>query len=44
MSFQQFTGTATYLASPELRDAVNVAVPLSPASGEMPRAASQWTH
>ncbi len=28
MSFQQFTGTATYLASPELRDAVNVAVAL----------------
>ena len=26
--FQQFTGTATYLASPELRDAVNVAVAL----------------
>ena len=24
MSFQQFTGTATYLAAPELRDAVNV--------------------
>ncbi len=28
MSFQQFTGTATYLAAPELRDAVNVAVAL----------------
>ncbi len=28
MSFQQFTGTATYLASPELRDAVNVAAAL----------------
>ncbi len=28
MSFQQFTGTPTYLASPELRDAVNVAVAL----------------
>ncbi len=28
MSFHQFTGTATYLASPELRDAVNVAVAL----------------
>ncbi len=28
MSFQQFTGTATYLASPELRDAVNVAIAL----------------
>jgi len=28
MQFQQFTGTATYLASPELRDAVNVAVAL----------------
>ncbi len=28
MSFQQFTGTDTYLASPELRDAVNVAVAL----------------
>ena len=28
MPFQQFTGTATYLASPELRDAVNVAVAL----------------
>jgi MoxR-like ATPase len=28
MRFQQFTGTATYLASPELRDAVNVAVAL----------------
>ncbi len=28
MSFAQFTGTATYLASPELRDAVNVAVAL----------------
>ena len=28
MKFQQFTGTATYLASPELRDAVNVAVAL----------------
>ena len=28
MTFQQFTGTVTYLASPELRDAVNVAVAL----------------
>ncbi len=28
MSFQQFTGTDTYLAAPELRDAVNVAVAL----------------
>jgi MoxR-like ATPase len=28
MSFHQFTGTADYLASPELRDAVNVAVAL----------------
>ncbi len=28
MQFQQFTGTATYLASPELRDAVNVAIAL----------------
>ncbi len=28
MGFQQFTGTATYLASPELRDAVNVAIAL----------------
>ena len=28
MKFEQFTGTATYLASPELRDAVNVAVAL----------------
>ncbi|MCP3962245.1 MAG: MoxR family ATPase [bacterium] len=28
MTFEQFTGTATYLASPELRDAVNVAVAL----------------
>ncbi len=28
MQFQQFTGTDTYLASPELRDAVNVAVAL----------------
>jgi len=28
MSFEQFTGTATYLASPELRDAVNVAIAL----------------
>ncbi len=28
MSFLQFTGTATYLASPELRDAVNVAIAL----------------
>ncbi|MEM7352534.1 MAG: MoxR family ATPase, partial [Acidobacteriota bacterium] len=28
MPFQQFTGTDTYLASPELRDAVNVAVAL----------------
>ena len=28
MAFQQFTGTETYLASPELRDAVNVAVAL----------------
>ncbi|MEL7061392.1 MAG: MoxR family ATPase [Acidobacteriota bacterium] len=28
MSFDQFTGTADYLASPELRDAVNVAVAL----------------
>ena len=28
MQFQQFTGTETYLASPELRDAVNVAVAL----------------
>ena len=28
MSFQQFTGTETYLASPELRDAVNVAIAL----------------
>ncbi|NJL29893.1 MAG: MoxR family ATPase [Thermoanaerobaculia bacterium] len=28
MSFHQFTGTRTYLAAPELRDAVNVAVAL----------------
>ncbi|MEM7587082.1 MAG: MoxR family ATPase [Acidobacteriota bacterium] len=28
MSFQQFTGTESYLASPELRDAVNVAIAL----------------
>ncbi len=28
MRFHQFTGTATYLASPELRDAVNVAAAL----------------
>ncbi|MEM8963770.1 MAG: MoxR family ATPase [Acidobacteriota bacterium] len=28
MSFDQFTGTADYLASPELRDAVNVAIAL----------------
>ncbi len=28
MSFQQFTGTDSYLASPELRDAVNVAIAL----------------
>jgi MoxR-like ATPase len=28
MSFHQFTGTETYIASPELRDAVNVAVAL----------------
>lgn len=28
MSFQQFIGTETYLASPELRDAVNVAIAL----------------
>ncbi len=28
MSFQQFTGTSTYISSPELSDAVNVAVAL----------------